>query len=157
MNELSVRNGNRTLRFSGDPLAFSSSKRAGSPRWIEFALFKTDKGDYVLSRVGVSHVYHSSTCPLVTRYGLHEAHVDALTVDSVPCEECKPYFADPIIYPETHRYWTLVTEEPGAILDALYKTDKNNTRYLTRVAEQLLEKASEVDPAIDQVYRVEYI
>ncbi len=157
MNDFAIRNGNRTLKFTGDPLAYSTSKRPNAPRWIEFYLYKTDKGDYVLSRVGVSHVYHTSVCPLVQRYGLHEAHVEDLNIESVACEDCKPHFAEPFIYPETHRYWSLVTSDPAAVLDALYQNDKNNSRYLTRVAETLLEKASAVDPAIDQVYRVEYI
>lgn len=152
-----VKNGNRILRFEGEVLAHSSSKRPGSPRWIEFSLFRTEKGQYVLSRVGVSHVYHSSVCPLVPRYGLHEASVGDLAPISVPCDECNPDYSDPIIYPETYRHWTLVTDEPDAVLDALYKEDRNGARYLTRVAESLLEDASAVDPALDQVYRVEYL
>ena len=153
-----VKNGARILRFEGEVLATSSSKRPGSPRWIEFSLFKTDKGSYVLSRVGVSHVYHSSVCPLVGRYGLHEASVDDLPPIAVPCEECEPDYSDPIIFPETFRHWTLVTDEPETVLEALYKPDtRTNTKYLTRVAERLLEDASRVDAAIDQAYRIEYI
>ncbi len=153
-----VKNGARILRFEGEVLATSSSKRPGSPRWIEFSLFKTDKGSYVLSRVGVSHVYHSSVCPLVQRYGLHEASVDDLPPIAVPCDECEPDYSDPIIFPETYRHWTLVTDEPETVLEALYKPDtRTNTKYLTRVAERLLEDASRVDAAIDQAYRIEYI
>lgn len=153
-----VKNGARILRFEGEVLATSSSKRPGSPRWIEFSLFRTDKGSYVLSRVGVSHVYHSSVCPLVGRYGLHEASVDDLPPIAVPCEECDPDYSDPIIFPETFRHWTLVTEDPETVLEALYKPDtRTNTKYLTRVAERLLEDASRVDAAIDQAYRIEYI
>lgn len=153
-----VKNGARILRFEGEVLATSSSKRPGSPRWIEFSLFKTDKGSYVLSRVGVSHVYHSSVCQLVSRYGLHEASVDDLPPIAVPCEECDPDYSDPIIYPETYRHWTLVTDDPETVLEALYKPDsRSNTKYLTRVAERLLEDASRVDAAIDQAYRIEYI
>lgn len=153
-----VKNGNRILRFEGEVLATSSSKRPGSPRWIEFSLFKTDKGQYVLSRVGVSHVYHANTCPLVSRYGLHGASVDDLPPIAVPCEECDPDYSDPIIFPETYRHWTMVSDDADALVDALYMPDRDNgTRYLTRVAERLLEDASEVDPAIDQAYRVEYL
>lgn len=152
-----VRNGNRVLRFEGRHLANSSSRRAGSPRWIEFDLYKTEAGSYVLSRVGVSHVYHSVVCPLVQRYGLHEADSSALTVDSVPCDDCNPDGLDPVVFPETFRYWTLVSEEPEAILDALYKEDHNGARYLTRVAERLLLEAAAQDAEIDLIYRFEYI
>ena len=152
-----VKNGNRILRFEGRHLAHSSSARYGSSRWIEFDLYKTNAGTYVLSRVGVSKIYHSSVCPLVARYGLHEASVDDLTRESVPCEECDPDLTDPVIYPEEYRHWTLVAEEPEAILDALYKEDHNGARYLTRVAERLLSVAAAQDASIDLVYRFETI
>jgi len=152
-----VRNGDRTLRFEGRHLANSSSRRAGIPRWIEFDLYKTNSGTYVLSRVGVSHVYHASVCPLVSRYGLHEASVDELSPSAVPCDECKPEFYDPMVYPEVFRYWTLTADEPEAVLDALYKPGDNGSRYLTRVAERLLSQAAAQDAEMDMVYRFETI
>lgn len=152
-----VRNGNRILRFEGRHLANSSSKRLGSPRWIEFDLYKTQAGSYVLSRVGVSYVYHSVVCPLVQRYGLHAASSDSLSANAVPCEDCDPDDLDPEVFPETFRYWTLVSEEPEAILDALYKEDSNGARYLTRVAERLLLQAAAQDASLDMIYRFEYI
>jgi hypothetical protein len=145
------------MRFEGRHLANSSSKRPGSARWIEFDLYKTEGGKYVLSRVGVSYVYHSVVCPLVSRYGLHEAHTTDLSGSAVPCEECDPDDTDPVVFPESFRYWTLVAEEPDAILDALYKEDHNGARYLTRVAERLLQEAAAQDADIDMVYRFEYI
>jgi hypothetical protein len=152
-----VKDGTRTLRFEGDKLSFSTSWRQGAIRWIEFTLYKTVSGSYVLSRVGVSMVFHSSVCPLVTRYGLHESSVDDLSPQAVPCPECQPNFSEPIVYPERARYWTLVSEEADAVLNALYKYDDNGARYLTKVAERVLEQASEIDPEIDAVYRVEFI
>lgn len=152
-----VRNGNRLLRFEGRVLAASSSERRGSPRWIEFTLYKTAAGSYVLSRVGVSLVYHSSVCPLVQRYGLHEIDSEELPIEALPCEDCDPDESDPVVFPEEYRYWTLVSEEPEAILDALYKDDHNGARYLTRVAERLLQGAAAQDAEIDLIYRFEYI
>ncbi|UDL15891.1 hypothetical protein QEH42_gp100 [Microbacterium phage Pumpernickel] len=152
-----VRNGSRTLKFEGEHLAHSSSRRADSPRWIEFDLYRTKAGTYVLSRVGVSHVYHSAVCPLVARYGLHEETEDVLTDESEPCEECDPDFDDPIVYPEKFRYWTLTSEDASAVVDALYQKDRNGSRYLTKVADRLLEIASIRDSDIDQAYRVEYL
>lgn len=152
-----VRNGNRILRFEGRHLANSSSRRPGAARWIEFDLYKTVAGSYVLSRVGVSHIYHSNMCPLVQRYGLWEIDSHELTRDAVPCEDCHPDASEPLVYPELFRYWTLVAEEPEAILDALYKEDHNGARYLTRVAERLLQEAAAQDAEIDLIYRFEYI
>ena len=53
-----VKDGSRTLQFKGRLLAESSSWRRGSTRWIEFALYRTENGSYVLSRIGVSLIFH---------------------------------------------------------------------------------------------------
>lgn len=152
-----VRDGARTLQFNGKKLGESSSYRRGASRWIEFALYRTDSGQYVLSRVGVSYVFHSSICELVGRYGLHEIDTANLAPEFVPCEECEPTRLEPLVFPEKHRYWTLITTSPEAVRDALYMTDDFGARYLTKVAERVLEQAADNDADIDQVYRVEFI
>jgi len=152
-----VKDGTRTLRFSGELLGESSSHRFGSGRWIEFRLYRTDKGTYILSRVGVSNIFHSSTCPLVSRYGLHEMDVERLPPGAVPCEDCTPGRTNPLVFPEQYRYWTLVSEDPEAIINALYKPDDSGARYLTNVARRVLDQAAEMDPDIDQAYRIEFI
>lgn len=157
MTTYEVKDGARTLRFDGTKLAASTSWRRGSSRWIEFELYRTESGSYVLARVGVSTVYHASWCPLVTKYGLHESDITDLDQDAFPCLECHPTQGEPIVYPEKDRYWTLVSEDPDAVLDALYKSDYNNSRYLTNVAHRLLEQASKADAGIDAAYRTEVI
>jgi hypothetical protein len=152
-----VKDGARTLKFEGQLLGQSSSYRRGSDRWIEFALYKTRGGEYILARVGVSLVFHSAICPLVARYGLQEAEVDKIRDDAVPCEECSPDFEEPLLYPEKFRYWTLRSREPEAVLDALYKSGNDGIKYLTKVAERLLNDAALEDTEIDQIYRIEYI
>jgi hypothetical protein len=62
-----------------------------------------------------------------------------------------------LIVPEKHRYWAQVSEEPDAVLEALYKYDQGGARYLTNVAQRLLEEASEKDEHIESVYRIELI
>lgn len=152
-----VKDGARTLQFKGEKLASSSSWRRGSTRWIEFELFKTESGSYVLSRVGVSTVFHGAACALVKRYGLSEAHYNSLSEDALPCEDCRPTEEADLIFPEKHRYWAQVSEEPEAVLEALYKYDQGGARYLTNVAQRLLEEASEKDENIESVYRIELI
>jgi len=63
----------------------------------------------------------------------------------------------PLVYPETHRFWAQVSEEPDAVLEALYKSDQGGARYLTNVAQRLLEDASAVDKGIDKIYHIEVI
>ena len=152
-----VKDGSRTLQFSGRLLSESSSWRRASTRWIEFKLYKTENGSYVLSRVGVSLVFHGAACPLVKRYNLVESSTSKLLEDAIPCEECQPSFDLPVVFPEKYRHWAQVSEDPDAVLEALYKYDQGGARYLTNVAQRLLEDASEQDERIEAVYRVELI
>lgn len=154
---LEVKDGARTLQFNGRLLGKSSSYRRGSTRWIEFELYRTESGSYVLSRVGVSLIYHGAACPLVKRYGLQEVEYRELGSDSLACEECDPTEDAELVFPEKYRYWAQVSEDPDAVLDALYKYDDGGARYLTNVAQRLLEEASKNDSKIDAIYRVELI
>lgn len=152
-----VKDGSRTLQFNGRLLGESSSWRRGSTRWIEFKLYKTDNGSYILSRVGVSLMFHGAACPLVKRYNLTEGDSRELKNDAIPCEECFPSRSLPIVFPEKDRTWAQVSEDPTPVLDALYKYDQGGARYLTNVAQRLLELAADQDEKIDSIYRVEMI
>ena len=152
-----VQDGSRILQFNGKMLGESSSWRRGSYRWIEFELYKTENGSYILSRVGVSLIYHGAACPLVKRYGLHEIPFNDLEEDSVACSDCRPSAAAELVFPEKYRYWAQVSDDPSAVLEALYKYDDGGARYLTNVAQRLLEAAAAVDEKIESVYRVEMI
>ena len=107
-----IKDGTRTLQFNGMLLAESSSWRRGSYRWIEFKLYKTDNGSYVLSRIGVSIVYHGATCPLVSRYALNEASRSELDSAAVLCGDqrescpvaCQPDESIDLVFPEKYRY-----------------------------------------------------
>lgn len=152
-----VKDGSRTLQFNGRILGESSSWRRGSTRWIEFQLYKTENGSYVLSRVGVSLVFHGASCQLVKRYNLIEAPSASLKKDALPCEECYPSRNLPVVFPEKDRTWAQVSEDPEPVLEALYKYDQGGARYLTNVAQRLLEQASALDERIDAIYRIEMI
>ena len=153
-----VKDGSRTLQFNGRILGNSSSWRKGSTRWIEFELYQTDNGSYILSRVGISLVYHGASCPLVKRYGLVESPPEKLSEDAIPCEECSPIGSElPYIFPERNRTWAQVSDDAEAVLEALYKYDDGGARYLTKVAQRLLEEASKKDFNVEFVYRVEII
>lgn len=152
-----VKDGARTLQFNGRLLGKSSSKRSDSTRWIEFELYKTDSGSYILSRIGVSLIFHGAACPLVRRYDLVESEFSVLQKNSLPCEDCQPSEEAELVFPEKYRYWAQVSEEPSAVLDALYKYDSGGARYLTNVAQRLLEEAAKNDAAVANIYRYEII
>jgi hypothetical protein len=156
---IQVKDGDRTLQFNGKLLGKSSSWRRDSLRWIEFELYKTENGSYVLSRVGVSVVYHAGACHLVKRYNLTEIPVGNINNprDLVPCEVCSPSLAAGVIFPEKDRNWAQVSDDPNAVLEALYKYDDSGARYLTHVAQRLMADASKLDKAIEAAYRVEVI
>ncbi len=152
-----VKDGARTLQFEGKSLGESTSRRHDSTRWIEFKLYRTESGSYVLSRIGVSLVYHGAACPLVKRYNLQELPFKEIDQHSLPCEQCEPSEEVELVFPEKHRYWAQVSEEPQAVLEALYKYDDGGARYLTNVAQRLLETASSNDSDIENVYKIELI
>jgi hypothetical protein len=152
-----VKDGLRTLQFEGKFLGSSTSKRADSTRWIEFELYKTESGSYILSRVGVSLVFHGAACPLVKRYGLQESLTSELHDSAIPCDQCNPDESAGLIFPEKYRYWAQVSEKSEAVLEALYKFDDYGTKYLTSVAQRLLEAASKLDSDIANVYNYEII
>jgi hypothetical protein len=154
---IEIQDGSRILKFNGKLLGKSSSWRRGSTRWIEFELYRTENGAYVLSRVGVSVIYHTAACHLVKRYGLQELPVAELRDDVVPCDECRPSFEAEIVFPEKYRYWAQVSEDPAAVLEALYKYDNSGAKYLTHVAQRLLDQAADADKGIESVYRIELI
>ena len=158
---IQVKDGARTLQFTGTLLGKSSSYRKDSLRWIEFELYKTENGSYVLSRVGISVIYHCAACHLVKRYGLQEVSIDDVDKERlqqfVPCDVCNPSFEADMIFPEKNRHWAQVSDDPNAVLEALYKYDNGGARYLTNVAQRLLEQAAAVDKNIESIYKIEVI
>lgn len=152
-----VKDGARTLQFNGVLLGKSSSKRRDSVRWIEFELYRTESGSYILSRVGVSLIFHGAACPLVSRYGLQEIDAADLQRHAIPCEECDPTDEAELVFPEKYRYWAQVSDKPEAVLDALYKYDDYGSKYLTAVAQRLLQEVAKVDKDIANIYNYEII
>lgn len=152
-----VKDGSRTLQFNGELLASSSSWRRGSTRWIEFDLYCTESGSYILSRVGVSLIFHGAVCPLVSRYNLQEKPSNTLETAAIPCDECSPDTSTGLVFPEKYRHWAQISDKPDAVLEALYKYDDNGARYLTTVAKKLLQEASKVDSKIAKMYSVEIV
>lgn len=153
-----VRDANRTLQFEGTELGHTSSERRGALRWVEFTLYRTNGGTYILSRVGQTLIFHDPSCLVAARNGLASIPADALTDGHVPCPECRPHLETlPEVCPEAARYWATVSDTPEGVIDALYRFDASGVRYLTTVAQRLLEQASIVDPELGAIYQTETI
>lgn len=156
--QYAVKDGVRTLRFDGELLSTSSSRIGSRPRWVEFSLYRTPKGVYIISRTGVSRYYHSSQCSVVSRNRLSAVEDVDLAPDAMPCPECRPSLVDiEGVFPETPRYWAQSSEKSRGIIAALMKYDENGTEYLTNVARRLLEDAAEVDEGIAEAFYNDFI
>jgi hypothetical protein len=149
--------GGRVLSFDGNLLGKSSSWRPGSDRWVEFELYKTKSGTYVLGRTGHSLLFHDPKCPVVKRNGLKASPVSELDDDALPCEECNPSTRLVEVCSEKPRHWALVSDTAEAIYESLQRYDKAGARYLTKVAEDLLVSASKVDEEVSDAYYNEII
>lgn len=156
--KFSVRDSVRTLEFVGQKLAESSSREPYKPRWVEFELFVTSKGQYIISRIGKSILYHADSCPIVTRNRLSAVDGSELPDFYIPCSECRPSRIDiDGVFPETPRYWAQHCGTAKGVVEALMQYDKNGTEYLTHVACELLEDAGNFDPKIKQAFLVNVI
>lgn len=153
-----VKDGVRSLEFNGELIAESSSKSRGKSRWVEFKLYRTESDIYVVSRIGVSNIYHTESCEVTDRNRLSAVDEMELSSEYTPCRDCRPVrVAVEGVYPETPRCWAQVCQTPKGVMASLMKEDHNGTEYLTNVARRLLEEASQYDDEIKKVYLVEYI
>ena len=154
-----VKDGLRELKFEGEELASSSSKTPDKARWIEFRLYKTRGGEYVLSRIGHTLLYHAGYCDVVSRNGLYSLPSIALGRNMVPCPRCKPSpQTDTDLFPEMARYWAIVSKDPTTIVESLQRTDEElGVTYYTSVAQRLLLAASKKDEGIKDNFFTEWI
>lgn len=153
-----VRDGARRLRFDGELLGYSTSYRPGSDRWVEFSLFRTTGSSYVLSRVGMTTLYHNAGCSISSRAGLPPTPRPALPDNRTPCGSCNPHLTTVgDVCVEIPRYWAQLADSAHGVVDMLYQRDSSGARYLTGVAKRLLEEAAELDHAISESYNVEII
>jgi len=155
---ITVQDGLRNLKFEGELLAASSSRIKKKFRWVEFRLYRTESGRFVISRVGVSMIYHQKACSVVSRNNIAPVPSNAIGVNLVPCDDCRPdKDHDYELYPETSRYHAQILDTAEGVVSSLKKYDEFGTEYLTIVAKKLLEEASKKDNEIHSAYYEEWI
>lgn len=159
MTTTKVKDGQRILEFDGEEIGFSSSQRRDSFRWIEFRLYKTKSGKYILSRIGFSNLYHLPDCEIAERSKLDESTRDEILDTDYPCPECRPDLdLLPFVCFEREKHWARVYASADEVLGGLMKTDiSSGIKYMTAVARRLLEDAATVDDAIEQAQSTERI
>lgn len=153
-----VKNGAQNLLFEGVQLSHSSSFVPGKSRWIEFSIYRTLTGQYVVSRVGRSLVYHHATCPTVKRNRIDPLPEQVLPEDMVACDICHPDRGiDEILYPEISREAATSCFNADGVVKWMKQKDENGINYLTNVAKDALEDAAEIDPEISRAFYTERI
>lgn len=159
--EYVIRDGRRNVKFVGEKLAQVSSERSSSPRWTVMELYRTtNESLYVVSRVGMSTVYHTSDCTLAVQnrlpYG-HELRAGVPNDEEMEllraCVQCRPRRGDPaeLLRFEQERHWAGIAETPEACIDMLYRND-NGARSLPWIAANLLSEASRYDAPLAHAY-----
>lgn len=153
-----VKDGPRTLIFEGKELAHASSFYPGKFRWIEFTIFKTNAGQYVVSRTGRSYIFHRENCPTVQRNRIAPLPGQVIPDDMQPCDLCNPdRVHDEILYPETPREAATSCSSADGVVKWMRQKDSNGIDYLTNVAKDALELAAETDIALNDAYYTERV
>lgn len=150
-----LRDGQRPITFVGWMVANADSQSGTNPRWTELSLYRTITGRYVLEKIGRSDVFHSPGCKRKSG-AFFESLDHALEADQdraeddayVPCDICKPDFAQQPVYVERDISAVAVYAEPEQLVDALFRKDADNMRYLSRVSRELLDEAASRDEGI---------
>lgn len=160
MQTYQVRDGARLLTFEGDRLGYVSSKRPGNPRWTEMSVYRTQGGQYILEKVGVSRVMHMSGCPNIIQKipRFQEAHPGADPEDNdFQYDSCVPDEYDfTKLLVEEDRFWATIAERPDKIVDALYRL-RDGVRTMPRISLNLLEEVSQSDPSFGTDWRIEKV
>lgn len=153
MKTHTIQDKTRKITVLGDKIASSSSYQPWKTRWIKFDLYKTESGKYVLHRVGMSRVYHTSECDTTINNSLDPEKVSSLGSGWVPCRLCQPDSQGVYVFPESNRYFVVTCPDPGGVLESVSMYDKSTgSRYYTDVAIDLIEKACEVDEDLSMEY-----
>lgn len=150
---ITVKDTDRTISFTGKLLASSTSYTPGKSRWIEFKLYHTETGDYLLSRLGATLVFHSAFCDTVRRNCIDPLPSNVLAKNMVPCEKCRPQLEyEEFVYPEVPRHWAQSTPTAEGVLSFLVKYDEFDSPYYTTVARNLITDAAKNDDELRDIY-----
>jgi hypothetical protein len=156
-----VKDGQRTLTFSGWLLAEADSQSGHDVRWTELTLYKTLTGKYVLEKIGRSDVFHADRCKRRSKgvkfdtleYALSDDQDDALEAYFQPCDQCRPAYDEEPVWVERDISAIALFDAPTALVDSLFRRDGDNMRFLSRVSRNLLDQAKLRDTGIDEVMR----
>lgn len=152
-----LRDGQKPIYVEGWLIADADSQTGNDPRWTELTLYRTLTGKYVLEKIGRSDVFHSARCSRKSKGVMHEDlpdAADAKDVDEdafVQCRDCRPQRDETPVFVERDISAVAVYPSADGLVEALFRRDSDNMRYLSRVARALLETAAVNDDEIGRV------
>jgi hypothetical protein len=115
---------------------------------------------YVVHRIGMTKVFHTSDCSLARMNHLPYGHEDpngpptsASLGNLSPCVDCMPEVTDPTetLRFERERHWAGIADTSHAAVDIMHRTN-GNKKTLPWLAASLLELAAQLDPDIRDAY-----
>jgi hypothetical protein len=144
------------LEFEGELIGEASTESDRSPRWTEIKIYRTTGGNYVVSRVGVSLVFHTMEASCAS--GLPRLARDLVENDArqlEPCELCQPQDLEVLapatrVRVETDRHSAEAVPAEG-LVEALTLKRQNGSTYVSNVAQTALSMALEHDPSLIDV------
>jgi hypothetical protein len=156
-----LKDGQRPITFLGWELGSANSQTGTDVRWTELALYKTLSGRYVLEKIGRSDVFHTDACTRRSKGVRYDDLEAAVSEDEdpdtdiedlfVPCKECNPSYDDVPVWVERDIAAVAVFDSADKVVQSLFRNDRDNMRFLSRVSRSLLEEAALHDDGIKEV------
>lgn len=151
-----MKNVDQELVFKGELLGSTSSWTEAKGRWHEVYIYKTESGQYVVSKIGRSDVFHDRSCRRVKMGGedLVPTVIDKTLMDIlVPCERCRPHLAEGNnVLLEPDKCWAQVAPTPTGAIATLYHRDGDDVKYIPTMSRLLLNDVMQKDVPLREAY-----
>jgi hypothetical protein len=132
-------------------LGAASSDDGKRLRWQDVAIFRTEAGKYIASRVGRTVVFHA-----LDGCGYGEVSTDR-DDDLEPCPVCGPDLDAPRFRVEQDRFTAHVSETPQGIIESLTSIDADGVSYRPRVVQEALREAAGNDRALKEAMSIRLV
>lgn len=170
MTTYTIPNGDRTMSFDGDLLAFGTSGTGPRwpLRWLEISIYRTDSGSYVLHTNGRSRVFrpisgeqYSKTADLsAPMTKVSREFLDRWFSEHQYAPAGDPKYGHPIIDDymgqmvifEQDRTRCVYSTTAAGLVESAKIEDKDGVLFLTKTAEAALRAASEKDDSIREAF-----
>jgi len=167
MPEHELIDGDRRIQFIGVELGRATSDDGDALRWTEVAIYRTESGTYLTTKIGRSVVFHrvDGPCTRGAETAISEAMRDPRHAELVGCPLCWPdadvaltdLGESGIIRLERDIHSTHIADTASGAIATLYRRDENGTRYLIKVARDALATAIQQDVDLRTAAQVEYV